>query len=277
MSASLLFAETSLLVAESSLTDGGTAVDALIWSFVAMVSAVVAACAGAVLLPPKRVTALFLAFSSGLLISLLCFDLMRVALEIGGIGPALTGFFLGLISYVVLNRMIGAQGIKRRCSSSCGGIGDLTEEQQGEHATAMALLFGAALDGIPESISIGVSLLDNPLVSVSVIAAIAVANIPEGLASGAGLRRSGFSPSRIFRIWSVVVLLCVMAAVMAHVLMATAPVALKAITTAFAGGGVLAMTLQTVIPEAYEETQDYVSILGGLGFAVAFCIVVLFH
>ena len=150
MSASLLFAETSLLVAESSLTDGGTAVDALIWSFVAMVSAVVAACAGAVLLPPKRVTALFLAFSSGLLISLLCFDLMRVALEIGGIGPALTGFFLGLISYVVLNRMIGAQGIKRRCSSSCGGIGNLTEEQQGEHATAMALLFGAALDGIPE-------------------------------------------------------------------------------------------------------------------------------
>lgn len=277
MSASLLFAETSLLVAESSLTDGGTAVDALIWSFVAMVSAVVAACAGAVLLPPKRVTALFLAFSSGLLISLLCFDLMRVALEIGGIGPALTGFFLGLISYVVLNRMIGAQGIKRRCSSSCGGIGDLTEEQQGEHATAMALLFGAALDGIPESISIGVSLLDNPLVSVSVIAAIAVANIPEGLASGAGLRRSGFSPSRIFRIWSVVVLLCVMAAVMAHVLMASAPVALKAITTAFAGGGVLAMTLQTVIPEAYEETQDYLSILGGLGFAVAFCIVVLFH
>ena len=242
-----------------------------------MVSAVVAACAGAVLLPPKRVTALFLAFSSGLLISLLCFDLMRVALEIGGIGPALTGFFLGLISYVVLNRMIGAQGIKRRCSSSCGGIGNLTEEQQGEHATAMALLFGAALDGIPESISIGVSLLDNPLVSVSVIAAIAVANIPEGLASGAGLRRSGFSPSRIFRIWSVVVLLCVMAAVMAHVLMASAPVALKAITTAFAGGGVLAMTLQTVIPEAYEETQDYVSILGGLGFAVAFCIVVLFH
>lgn len=277
MSASLLFAETSLLVAESSLTDGGTAVDALIWSFVAMVSAVVAACAGAVLLPPKRVTALFLAFSSGLLISLLCFDLMRVALEIGGIGPALTGFFLGLISYVVLNRMIGAQGIKRRCSSSCGGIGNLTEEQQGEHATAMALLFGAALDGIPESISIGVSLLDNPLVSVSVIAAIAVANIPEGLASGAGLRRSGFSPSRIFRIWSVVVLLCVMAAVMAHVLMASAPVALKAITTAFAGGGVLAMTLQTVIPEAYEETQDYVSLLGGLGFAVAFCIVVLFH
>ena len=39
---------------------------------------------------------------------------------------------------------------------------------------------------------------------------------------------------------------------------------------ALAGGGVLAMTLQTVVPEAFEETHDMVSILGGSGFAVAF-------
>ena len=59
--------------------------------------------------------------------------------------------------------------------------------------------------------------------------------------------------------------------------MESAPDLVKAMTTAFAGGGVLAMTLQTVIPEAYEETHDFVSILGGLGFALAFCIVVLLH
>ena len=82
---------------------------------------------------------------------------------------------------------------------------------------------------------------------------------------------------RIFTIWSIVVLLCVVAAGLAHSLMATAPAVLKAMVTAFAGGGVLAMTLQTVIPEAYEETHDSVSLLGGLGFALAFCIVVLFH
>ena len=73
------------------------------------------------------------------------------------------------------------------------------------------------------------------------------------------------------------VVLCVVAAGLAHSLMANAPAMLKAMVTAFAGGGVLAMTLQTVIPEAYEETHDSVSLLGGLGFALAFCIVVLFH
>ena len=106
---------------------------------------------------------------------------------------------------------------------------------------------------------------------------MAVANIPEGLASGAGLSRSGYSLRQILSTWSVVVLLCVVSAALAHTLMEDAPRAIKATFTALAGGGVLAMTLQTVVPEAYEETQDAVSLLGGVGFAVSFCVVALFH
>lgn len=266
-----------MLARDPALTQGGTLIDALGWSFVAMVSALISACLGAVFQPTKQITAVFLAFSCGLLISLLCFDLMQVALELGGIIAALTGFFLGLVSYVLVNRRLAQKGIKRRCSADCGGVTVLDADQQKEKATAMALVFGAALDGIPESISIGIALLENPLISVSVVVAVAVANIPEGLASGAGLRRSGLSLRKILTIWSMVVVLCVVAAGLAHSLMANAPAVLKAMVTAFAGGGVLAMTLQTVIPEAYEGTHDSVSLLGGLGFALAFCIVVLFH
>ncbi len=268
------------VVRNPSLTQGGTTFDAMVWAFVAMVSALIAAGFGAVFRPSKKFTAVFLAFSCGLLISLLCFDLMQVALEMGGIVAALSGFFLGLVTYVLINRWLSHRGMKRRCSATCGGLGGvsaLNAKQQKEQATAMALVFGAALDGIPESMSIGISLLENPLVSISVVFAVAVANLPEGLASGAGLRRSGLSVRRILAIWSCVVTVCVISAGLAHALMESAPDRVKAMTTAFAGGGVLAMTLQTVIPEAYEETHDFVSILGGLGFALAFCIVVLLH
>ena len=268
------------LVRDPSLTQGGTTFEAMVWAFVAMVSALIAAGFGAICQPSKKFTAVFLAFSCGLLISLLCFDLMQVALEMGGMVAALSGFFLGLVTYVLINRWLSQRGMKRRCSATCGGLGGvsaLKAKQQKEQATAMALVFGAALDGIPESMSIGISLLENPLVSISVVFAVAVANLPEGLASGAGLRRSGLSVSRILAIWSCVVTVCVISAGLAHALMESAPDPVKAMTTAFAGGGVLAMTLQTVIPEAYEETHDFVSILGGLGFALAFCIVVLLH
>ena len=270
--AALLF-----LVRDPALTQGGTTLDAMVWSFVAMVSALIAAGLGAMFQPSKKFTAVFLAFSGGLLISLLCFDLMQVALETGGLPAALGGFSLGLLTYVLMNRGLTQRGIKRRCSAATGGLKVLDAEQQEEQATAMALVFGAALDGIPESMSIGISLLENPLVSISVISAVAVANLPEGLASGAGLRRSGFSLRRILSIWALVVLVCVIAGGLAHALMASASDVIKAMMTAFAGGGVLAMTLQTVIPEAYEETHDFVSILGGLGFAVAFCVVALLH
>ena len=111
------------LVRDPSLTQGGTTLDAMAWSFVAMVSALIAAGLGAVFQPSKKFTAVFLAFSCGLLISLLCFDLMEVALEIGGIVAALSGFFLGLVTYVWINRRLSHRGMKRRCSSTCGGLG----------------------------------------------------------------------------------------------------------------------------------------------------------
>ena len=109
------------------------------------------------------------------------------------------------------------------------------------------------------------------------ILAVAVANIPEGLASGAGLKRSGVSGRRILVVWASVVIVCVLASVLAYTAMADAPKAVKGLVTSFAGGGVMAMTFQAVIPEAYEEVKDWISILGGSGFAVAFLVSHLFN
>ena len=151
-------------------------------------------------------------------------------------------------------------------------FGHFNLELKDERSTALALLIGAALDGIPESMSIGITFLENPLVSSSVILAVAVANIPEGLASGAGLRRSGMSSTKILFMWSSVVIVCVISAALAWMLMKEAPDAMKGLITAFAGGGVLAMTFQAIIPEAYEEIKDWIGLIAGVGFAIAFLV-----
>ena len=184
---------------------------------------------------------------------------------------------MGLLTYQFTNYLVAKSGVKRRQSVNCGGIGHLSVEQQNERTTAIALVIGAALDGIPESMSIGIAFLENPLVSSSVILAVAVANIPEGLASGAGLRRSGVSRLNILLIWSSVVVVCVISSVLAWILMKDAPDAMKGIITAFAGGGVLAMTFQAIIPEAYEEIKDWIGLIAGVGFAIAFLVSHLYH
>lgn len=254
----------------------GTVLDAAFWSFVAMVPILISAWIGLRFAPGKRLVSRLLALSAGLLIALLSYDLVEVAFQIGGIGASLAGFSMGVIVYIIANRIIANGGIGRRHSQSCGGLGSLTEEQISERNAATALVIGATLDGIPESMSIGISFLDNALVSASVILAVAVANIPEGLASGAGLKRSGLKSFKILTIWSMVVIACVLAAVAAHSLMGGLSPFAKGAMTAFAGGGVLAMTLNNVIPEAYEEVNDQISILGGIGFAVAFIVSHLF-
>lgn len=136
----------------------------------------------------------------------------------------------------------------------------------------MALVIGALIDGIPEAASIGISLLENSLVSLSVIVSVAITNIPEGLASGAGLKRAGLPLRRIVLMWGGVVLVCSLTSLSAFLFLEDAGPEVQGLLISLAGGGVLAMTLQTVIPEAFEVTHDMVSLLGGSGFAAAFAL-----
>jgi ZIP family zinc transporter len=248
----------------------GTLPEATWWAFLAIAPSMLAAWYGLTYKPGKRLIAMFLAFSAGLLISTLSFDLVEEAAEASGVTIAMTGFLIGVASYLGVNALVEHLGIIRRTSTECGGLGKLTPQQREQRNVSLALVVGALLDGIPESIGIGMSFLENSLVPAAFVAAAAIANIPEGLASGAGLKKSKMKTSTIMSIWAVVVIACVSSAAIAMATMHNAGHELKSGIMAFAGGGVLAMTLEAVVPEAYSETHHWVSILGATGFTIAF-------
>ena len=248
----------------------GTLPEATWWAFVAIVPAMIAAWFGLRYKPGKRFIAMFLALSSGLLISTISFDLLQEAAHEAGLNTAITGFLIGVATYLGINAMIANIGIIRRTSTNCGGLGKLTEEQRNQRNISLSLVVGSLLDGIPESIGIGVSFLENGLIPAAIVGAAAIANIPEGLASGVGLKKSHMKTSTIMFIWATVVLICVASSAISFATMHNASDQLKAGIMAFAGGGALAMTLESVVPEAYSETHHWVSILGSAGFAIAF-------
>jgi len=240
------------------------------WTFVAIVPAMIAAWFGIRYKPGKRFIAMFLALSSGLLISTISYDLMQEAALEAGLNTAITGFLIGVAIYLGINAIIEQGGIIRRTSINCGGLGGLTDQQKSQRNISLSLVVGCLLDGIPESIGIGVSFLENGLVPAAIVGAAAIANIPEGLASGVGLKKSLMKTSTIMFIWATVVLICVASAAISFATMHNVSVQFRAGITAFAGGGALAMTLESVVPEAYSETHHWVSILGSAGFAIAF-------
>ena len=260
------FSNHFLVLSENVLVPG-TALDALFWGFIAYSTQPIAAFCGARFDVSTKFLSISLAFTSGVLIALLSYDLLDVAFEMGGIYPTLIGLITGILLYIFLNRLVVNLGVRLAHSPSSSESGKCNCK---EKKLSSALIVGALIDGIPESASIGISLLENRIVSASIIVGIILANIPEGLASGAGLRKSGSSLKNITIIWLTVAFLCTFSSLCAYVFLSGAPLFMQAFIISLAGGGVMAMILQSVVPEAYKGTHEYVSVFGALGYSSIF-------
>jgi ZIP family zinc transporter len=150
----------------------------------------------------------------------------------------------GAIVYVAANAALNQRGARHRKRS--GGQQPSEDEQSGSGA---AIAVGALLDGIPESVVLGLSLLGGGGVSPSVLAAIFISNVPEGLSSAAGMKESGRSARYVFGVWGGI-----------------------AVITAVAAGAILAMLADTMIPEAFERAHVLTGLITALGFLTAFAV-----
>ena len=75
-----------------------------------------------------------------------------------------------------------------------------------EEGTALAIVLGIVLDGIPESVVIGLTLLEGGGVSVAMLVAVFLSNLPEAIGATSGLALAGWRRSRILGLWALVIL-----------------------------------------------------------------------
>lgn len=216
---------------------------------------------------PQRVVATVMAFGSGVLISALAFDLVDEAEATGGLTATAVGFMAGASVYVAANVILARRGAAHRKRS---GEQQPSEEEQGGSGTAIAV--GALLDGVPESVVLGLSLLGGGGIGVPVLVAIAISNFPEGLSSAAGMKRSGRSARYVFGVWSGIALASGLAGMLGVLALDHASGQAIAVITAVAAGAILAMVADTMIPEAFERTHLYAGLVATLGFIVAFAV-----
>jgi ZIP family zinc transporter len=216
---------------------------------------------------PQRLIAAVMAIGSGVLISAVAFDLMDEAYKQGGFSSTATGFLGGALAYTIANIVVSRRGARHRKRS--GSNPD--ERQHGANASSgAAIAIGALLDGIPESVVIGVSLLDGGGVNAVTVAAVFLSNVPEGLSSAAGMKKAGRSARYVFGVWGGIALASGLAAMVGNVAFANATPELIAAVTALAAGAILAMLVDTMIPEATEATHDYSGLIAVAGFQLAF-------
>jgi ZIP family zinc transporter len=243
------------------------AFEALFWGLVGGGALVLGAAIGYLVQVPGRVTAGVMAFGSGVLISALSFELMAEAFKGAGLTAAASGFLLGAFIYAAANRLLVVYGAKHRKRS---GTHQPSEDEQSGSGAAIAI--GALLDGIPESIAIGLSILHGGAVSVAVVVAIFLSNLPEGLSSSAGMKAAGRSAFFVFGIWTVIALICGLSSLAGYVLFDSFSPFVVALTTAIAAGAMLTMIIDTMIPEAFAETHNWAGLIAVLGYLVSFAL-----
>jgi zinc transporter, ZIP family len=209
---------------------------------------------------------LIMAFGSGVLINAVAYELVEDAFgAAGGSGAVGLGLFAGALTFYLGDLAIDRFGGEGR-KSAAGGQ---------DAGSALAILLGTVLDGIPESIVLGLSLLGGGRVSIAMVPAVFLSNLPESLSCTAGLKKSGWPRQRILGLWVVVSVLSALSALAGYAFFDGASEETIAFVQAFAGGALLTMLAETMMPEAFEYGGKQVGLVTTLGFALAFFITTL--
>jgi zinc transporter, ZIP family len=219
---------------------------ALGWGALAASSLVIGALLSLAREWPERLVGLVLAFGAGALISAVSFELAEDGVAIGGAGPVGIGFALGAVTYFVLDGLVERRG--------------------SDPASALAL--GAFLDGIPEQLVLGLGVAAGDEVSVGLLGAIFVSNLPEAIGSASEMRAHGRRKETILRLWIAVAVVCTLATVAGFAIADSLSGELEGGFNGFAAGALLVMLADSMIPEA-RKAGRVTGLATAFGFAVA--------
>jgi zinc transporter, ZIP family len=228
------------------------------WGALGAAALLVGALIAYLLSPSRAVIAVVMALGTGLLIGSVSFELVDDALQHQDIAWVALMVLLGAAVFSVGDWRLAARG--------GGDRKDPTGAQA--DGRALAIVLGSVLDGIPESFVLGLTVLQGG-VSLALLVAVVLSNLPEGMSSSSGLKTAGWPRSRVIAMWSVVVLVSALASAAGYAMLDPASGGTGALVEAFAGGALLAMLANSLLPEAYDVEGVFTGPLVVVGFAVS--------
>lgn len=210
--------------------------------------------------PKRKLSSTLLGLAGGIILSLVVLDMLPEAFEMGGAGPALAGFAAGvLVLFIVTKHAHGHHAH------------DSDEKEVREIArqsllrTGVLLAAGMAVHNLPQGIAIGAGVESEYITGLAVL--LFLHNIPEGMAMAIPLRIGGVRAGRIFFIAVLTAIPTVTGAVLGALVSGISEVFIAG-SMAFAAGSMLYLTLRELIPQsAALKSPLYAVLAAAAGFA----------
>jgi ZIP family zinc transporter len=242
-------------------------ISALLFGLAASSALLIGAALGSVWDPPKALTGVLLAFASGALISALAFELFEEAHRLGGAARSgfalLAGAALFVAADSALDRYVAGQADPSDGRPAGNGA---------RRGTGWALLAAVTLDGVPENLALGVSLVEGT--SLALLVAIFLSNLPESLVGAVAMRGEGRARSTVISTWVACAALLAAGVVAGRALAEPLSDEVLSVALGFAGGAVLASLADTLMPEAFELGGPLVAFATAVGFLLSFILAV---
>ena len=214
----------------------------------------------------NRVIGMILGFGAGTLISAISYELIFESIKLArGSGFTGLGLFAGAFTYFFADRFIGKLGAGQR----------MNPQASKDASLIIPMVLAIILDGIPESIVIGLGLAEGGSISLAMLVAVFISNLPEAIAGSTGMKASGWKAKKILLLWAVIAIVCAGATVAGYSLFTGASDRWLAFIQSFAGGAILMMLANSMIPEAYEHGGKLAGVFTVLGFSMSVTIVIL--
>lgn len=223
------------------------------WGFLAQSSLLVAGLVVCWVTVPSRLIGILGGFGAGAMIAAVSFDLLPESET--DIAPWQTGVWMlvGVAVFLIADAFVD----RRFGSEGAGG--------------AMGIVVGSVVDGVPESMILGIQVGAGITISLGFVAAVFISNIPQAIAPSADLAASGWSARRLGRLWLLVVLACGVAAALGFLATDLSGAVQGDRAAALAAGGLLAMLTNSLMPFSFERGGA----LAGAATALGFCLSVL--
>jgi ZIP family zinc transporter len=225
---------------------------ALFWGAVGSSSLILGALLGLARRWSPTVVGAVLGFGAGALIASVSFELAQEGFQVGGAVPLAVGLAAGAVAFYAGDRWV------ERIGARLGG-----------GSAGLVLGLGALLDGIPEQAVLGIGLAEGEGLSVALLVAIFVSNLPEAIGSATDLRDAGRPSRQILLGWIAVAVVCALATLGGYAVSSVTAEPFEGFVDGFAAGALLVMLVGSMIPEAREKAGEQAGLYAVLGFAVA--------